>query len=370
MKVSIIGAGYVGMSLAALISKKFEVSIWDIDKKKQDIINSKEFTVYDKGQKNYLKNNKSWNIKAAKNLDESVHKANLLIICTPTNLDQLTGEFDTSSVDETINYISKLEKKPQIVIKSTLPAGHTLKLSRNTGLDIIFSPEFLREGSALHDNEHPSRIIIGLSKKEINPNPFLDLMKSIALNQPKVFTMNSTEAEITKLFSNSFLANRVAFFNEVDGFALANGLSSKNIINGICSDPRIGNTYNNPSFGFGGYCLPKDSMQAIASMKDLPRKILSSINKSNLERKEFICDYLIRMNPKSYGFYRLNMKEESDNLRESASIFLLKKIIEQKRKVYVYEPLINKNTYHGAEVINDLDEFKEKSGLIIANRTG
>ena len=367
-QVSIIGAGYVGMSLAALIAEFVDIRIWDTDKKKRELINSKKLTIEDKDSNSITENLKNWNITASENLNDALTGSDLVMICIPTDFSESLNAFDVSGMTKLIKDIGNVVPDVQIVIKSTLPIGYSQNIYKETGLNIIFSPEFLREGMALNDNQFPSRIIIGKTSEMHQSEPYLSVIKKISKKLPSILTMTATEAESVKLFSNTYLAMRIAFFNEIDSFALENSLSIQNIIRGISEDPRIGNLYNNPSFGFGGYCLPKDTQQAIANMKDLPNKIFSSIIQSNADRKDFICDYLISLNPISYGFYRLNMKEGSNNLRESSSIDLLKKIVDKQKKVYVYEPLIKDDIYCGAKVINNLDKFKEISGLIIANR--
>ena len=367
-QVSIIGAGYVGMSLAALISEFVDIKIWDTDKRKRELINSKKLTIEDKDSNSITENLKNWNITASENLNDALTGSDLVMICIPTDFNESLNAFDVSGMTNLIKDIGNVVPDVQIVIKSTLPIGYSHNIYKETGLNIIFSPEFLREGMALNDNQFPSRIIIGKTSEMHQSEPYLSVIKKISKKLPTILTMTATEAESIKLFSNTYLAMRIAFFNEIDSFALENSLSIQNIIRGISEDPRIGNLYNNPSFGFGGYCLPKDTQQAIANMKDLPNKIFSSIIQSNADRKDFICDYLISLNPISYGFYRLNMKEGSNNLRESSSIDLLKKIVDKQKKVYVYEPLIKDDIYCGAKVINNLDKFKEISGLIIANR--
>ena len=367
-QVSIIGAGYVGMSLAALIAEFVDIKIWDTDKKKRELINSKKLTIEDKDSNSITENLKNWNITASENLNDALTGSDLVMICIPTDFSESLNAFDVSGMTKLIKDIGNVVPDVQIVIKSTLPIGYSQNIYKETGLNITFSPEFLREGMALNDNQFPSRIIIGKTSEMHQSEPYLSVIKKISKKLPSILTMTATEAESVKLFSNTYLAMRIAFFNEIDSFALENSLSIQNIIRGISEDPRIGNLYNNPSFGFGGYCLPKDTQQAIANMKDLPNKIFSSIIQSNADRKDFICDYLISLNPISFGFYRLNMKEGSNNLRESSSIDLLKKIVGKQKKVYIYEPLIKDDIYCGAKVINNLDKFKEISGLIIANR--
>ena len=295
--------------------------------------------------------------------------SDLVMICIPTDFSESLNAFDVSGMTKLIKDIGNVVPDVQIVIKSTLPIGYSHNIYKETGLNIIFSPEFLREGMALNDNQFPSRIIIGKTSEMHQSEPYLSVIKKISKKLPTILTMTATEAESVKLFSNTYLAMRIAFFNEIDSFALENSLSIQNIIRGISEDPRIGNLYNNPSFGFGGYCLPKDSKQALASVGDLPNKILESINASNKERKSYLIKYLVDLNKDSYGFYRINMKKNSDNFRESSSINLLEGLLDAGKKVLIYEPLLNhKNQYLKAKLIHNLDKFKQESDLIIANR--
>ena len=286
-QVSIIGAGYVGMSLAALIAEFVDIKIWDTDKRKRELINSKKLTIEDKDSNSITENLKNWNITASENLNDALTGSDLVMICIPTDFNESLNTFDVSGMTKLIKDIGNVVPDVQIVIKSTLPIGYSHNIYRETGLNIIFSPEFLREGMALNDNQFPSRIIIGKTSEMHQSEPYLSVIKKISKKLPTILTMTATEAESVKLFSNTYLAMRIAFFNEIDSFALENSLSIQNIIRGISEDPRIGNLYNNPSFGFGGYCLPKDSKQALASMRDLPNKILESINASNKERKSY-----------------------------------------------------------------------------------
>ena len=368
-QVSIIGAGYVGMSLAALIAEFVDIKIWDTDKRKRELINSKKLTIEDKDSNSITENLKNWNITASENLNDALTGSDLVMICIPTDFNESLNAFDVSGMTNLIKDIGNVVPDVQIVIKSTLPIGYSHNIHKETGLNIIFSPEFLREGMALSDNQFPSRIIIGKTSEMHQSEPYLSVIKKISKKLPTILTMTATEAESVKLFSNTYLAMRIAFFNEIDSFALENSLSIQNIIRGISEDPRIGNLYNNPSFGFGGYCLPKDSKQALASIGDLPNKILESINASNKERKSYLIKYLVDLNKDSYGFYRINMKKNSDNFRESSSINLLEGLLDAGKKVLIYEPLLkHKNQYLKAKLIHNLDKFKQESDLIIANR--
>ena len=368
-QICIIGAGYVGMSYAVLISSFADIKIWDIDSKKRDLINAKKLPIQDLDSESILSEKENWNIVASKNLNEALNKSQLVLICISTDFNESKNSFDVNEMNNLIDQVRKYSPNVQIVIKSTVPIGYSAKITQETGLNILFSPEFLREGMAIRDNQFPSRIIIGKTNQNQACDPYLSVAQEIAKNSPEIFEMSASEAESVKLFSNSYLAMRIAFFNEVDGFALENNLSIKDIIEGMSADNRIGNYYNNPSFGFGGYCLPKDSRQALVSMNDLPNELIQSINISNSKRKEFISKYLLHMDKDLYGFYRINMKENSDNMRESASIEIIKILLSAGKQVIIYEPLLNNtNDFDNFELVKNLDEFKERSDIIIANR--
>jgi len=365
--ITVIGAGYVGMSIAALFSKHANVKVWDTDSTKQEIINSKKFTIADEGIKSFFNNLKHWNITATSNFRDSLKDSKLIILALPTNYDNSLAKFDTSALDATIMNIAKINSQIPIIVKSTVPIGYCLKLSQKTKLKITFAPEFIREGHALKDNEYPSRIILGTTSDDLSHEIYLKLVKKIIKNNPPIMNIPSCEAEAVKLFSNSYLAMRVAFFNELDSFVLKNSLSSKNIIEGLSYDQRIGAIYNNPSFGYGGYCLPKDTKQLVKNLDGCPKALVSAITHSNEQRKEFIVNYLIEQNKNTYGFFRINMKEASDNFRESPSIDLIKALANSNKNIIIYEPLLDEDFYHGIKVINDLEQFKVQADIIVAN---
>ena len=367
INITVVGSGYVGMSLAVLFSQNNNVLVLDIDKNRVNKINKKESTIADLKIEDFLRNQPLM-LKATSSSLEAYSEANFIVVATPTNYDEITGQFDTSSVDMVVQEALSLNANALIVIKSTIPIGHTKKLQEKFNTRrVIFSPEFLREGSALEDNLNPSRIIIGSKTKEAETFSRL-LINAAEKRDIETIFMNSTEAESVKLFANTYLAMRVAFFNELDSFSIKNGLKSEEIINGICSDERIGNNYNNPSFGYGGYCLPKDTKQLLSNFDGVPQSLISSIVESNKIRKEFIASEITNMKPKAIGFYRLVMKEGSDNFRESSIQDIIKIIIASGIKVFLYEPNYFKNSYLGAKVIKNLDDFVSKSDLIVANR--
>ncbi len=365
-KITVVGAGYVGMSIATLLAQKNNVIIHDISEDRVNKINNQESTVKDSDISDFLK--KKLSLKATTDNLKALKSADYIIVATPTNYIKEVNKFDTSSVDSVVDEALKINKDALVVIKSTLPIGHTKLLQNKFGTDrVIFSPEFLREGSALMDNLFPSRIIIGSKCKKAYD--FAELLKSCSLKEDiNVIHMQSSEAEAVKLFANTYLAMRVGFFNELDSFSISNELCSKDIIEGISLDKRIGNYYNNPSFGYGGYCLPKDTKQLLSQSNNSNNNLISAIVSSNSSRKAFIIDEIIKLKPTSIGFYRLTMKEGSDNFRSSAAQSILKKIIATNIKIYIYEPSHQKNQFLNQEVISDLNEFKKKSDLIIANR--
>ena len=365
--ITIVGSGYVGMSLAALLSKYYRIKILDIDAERVKKINLKISTIKDDLVSEYLNSNQSV-IQGTLDKKEAYDSADIIIIATPTNYDVEKGSFDTSSVDNTIEDILNFNKKALIVIKSTIPVGHTASLqNKYNNKNIIFSPEFLREGNALEDNLYPSRIIVGAS--EDIGDSFAYAMENAAIKHVKTIFMSSTEAESVKLFANSYLAMRVAYFNELDSFAFQMNLNAKNIINGISLDQRIGNFYNNPSFGYGGYCLPKDTKQLLSSYKNVPQDLIKAIVNSNNTRKEFIAKKIIEKNPNTVGFYRLIMKSGSDNNRFSSIHDIIKKIQSVGIETFVFEPTIkDQNVINGSVIINDLDKFKNLSEIVVANR--
>ena len=366
--ITVVGAGYVGLSLGVLFAaNNNNVKILEIDKSKINKINESISPIYDELITKYLsKNNLS--IYATDNQQKAFQNSDYVIIATPTNFDENSGNFDTDSVDQSVQECIKYNKSANIVIKSTIPIGHTEKLQKiHDTKNIIFSPEFLREGNAMHDNLYPSRIIIGSNTKAAKAFGKL-LVDSSSKKDVDIIYTDSTEAESIKLFSNTYLAMRVAFFNELDSFAENNSLDSKQIIDGLCLDKRIGHIYNNPSFGYGGYCLPKDTKQLLANFKNTPQSIIEAIIKSNKLRKDHITRKILKFNPNVVGFYRLTMKSNSDNYRDSAIQGIVKRIKNSISEIVIYEPLLKERTFMGYKVISDLHEFKSCCDVIVANR--
>ena len=366
-KITVVGSGYVGMSLSVLLAQHNDVTILDIDAERVGKINNKESTVADKKIELFLAE-KSLSLTATLDKQAAYRDASFIVIATPTNYDSDTNRFDTSSVDSVVQDALKLNLDALIVIKSTIPVGHTKSIQKKFQSNrVIFSPEFLREGHALEDNLNPSRIIVS-SECEAG----LEFAGLLAQSAEKVnietLFMDSTEAEAVKLFANTYLAMRVSFFNELDSYSLAHSLSTKNIINGVCLDERIGGGYNNPSFGYGGYCLPKDTKQLLANYNQVPQTLIEAIVSSNTTRKDFIANEIIKMNPKVVGFYRLVMKEGSDNFRSSAIQGVMKRIKAKGIEVIVYEPELCVDEFFGSKVMINIDQFKEKSDIIVANR--
>lgn len=364
MKILVFGLGYVGLSNAILLSIDNQVIGIDVDQNKVDLIKKKQSPLEDKMIISYLAN-EDLNLEVRTNPEDLFADSDLAILALPTNYDEDTKYFDTSFLDEVIEKIKKENKNLPILIKSTIPVGYTKAKREEYQCDnIIFLPEFLREGKALEDSFYPSRIIIGdrgnLAEK------IASLYRNQAKNDPQVFFMDSTEAEAVKLFANTYLAMRVSFFNELDTFAEIKGLNTKDIIDGVSSDPRIGNYYNNPSFGYGGYCLPKDSKQLYANFENVPNSIFGAVIESNKIRKDFVSKQILKDKPKTVGIYRLVMKKGSDNFRKSA-IFDVISNIKDKTNVIIYEPTIKESDFYGLKIVNDLEEFK-KSDLIVANR--
>ena len=367
-KITIVGAGYVGMSLSLLLAQKNQIYVHDIDKEKVQTINSGKPTILDKHMDDFLQD-ENLSIKATTNKEEAYKDAEFIIIATPTDFDEKTHTFDTSLVESVIEDILVINTKCLIVIKSTIPVGHTdflrEKYSNNR---IIFSPEFSREGNALMDNLYPSRIIIGGDCDRSRSFAKLLLEGAKTKNIKPVF-VTSSDAEAIKLFSNTFLAMRIAFFNELDSFAMVNSLNAANIIEGVSSDPRIGRGYNNPSFGYGGYCLPKDTKQLLANYKKVPQVLIQAIIASNSSRKDFISEQIALNDLKTIGFYRLVMKANSDNFRTSAVIGIMERLKKKGMEIIIYEPLIqDKNLFNDFELFTDIEEFKARSDLIVTNR--
>ena len=367
MKIAVAGTGYVGLSIATLLSQKYEVMALDIIPQKVEMINQRKSPIKDKEIEDFLKN-KKLNLRATLDYEEAFREAEYIVVSTPTNYDENRNFFDTSSVEDIIKKVKNMGIDTTIVVKSTVPVGFTKNMKEKYGMDnIIFSPEFLREGKALYDNLYPSRIIVG--EKSERGKKFAELLKSAAIKKDmEIKFMDSTEAEAVKLFSNTFLALRIAYFNELDTYAIMKGLNTKDIIEGVCLDPRIGNHYNNPSFGYGGYCLPKDTKQLLANYKNVPQNLIEAIVKANKTRKDFIAEEIIKKKPKIIGIYRLTMKLDSDNFRFSAIQDIIKNLKENNMNIIIYEPTLNELEYNECKVENDIKKFKEKASIIIANR--
>ena len=367
MKIVVVGLGYVGLSNAVLLAQHNEVVGVDISKERVDALNARYSPILDAELSEYL-TEKELNLSASTDLQASVTDADYVIVSTPTNYDENNNFFDTSSAEEVIDQVTEYEPGACIIVKSTIPIGFIDNLRARLKTDaVIFSPEFLREGRALYDNLYPSRIIVG--EKSQRARIFAELLAQGAIkeNIDLLFT-GTREAEAIKLFSNSYLAMRVAFFNELDSYALAGALNSKEIIDGVSLDPRIGDHYNNPSFGYGGYCLPKDTKQLLANYKNVPNKIIGAIVGANSTRKDFIANEIIKQNPKLVGVYRLVMKTGSDNFRQSSIQGIMKRIKAEGIEVIIYEPELNETSLFNSNVVQDLNEFKERSDSIIANR--
>lgn len=367
IKITVVGSGYVGMSLSVLFAQHNDVTVLDINAARVDKINNKQSTVADTEIESFLAE-KPLSLTATLDKQGAYEGASFVIVATPTNYDTETNRFDTSSVDTVVEDALKLNFDALVVIKSTIPVGHTKSLQEKFKTDrVIFSPEFLREGQALKDNLYPSRIIVGSQCKA--GAEFAGLLQQGAEKvDSNTLFIRSTEAEAVKLFANTYLAMRVSFFNELDSYSLTHELDTKSIINGVCLDERIGSGYNNPSFGYGGYCLPKDTKQLLANYEQVPQTIIEAIVSSNSTRKDFIANEILKSNPKVVGFYSLAMKEGSDNFRFSAVQGIMKRIKTKGVEVLVYEPSLQELEFFGSEVVKDLNQFKRRSEIIVANR--
>ena len=367
MKIAVAGTGYVGLSLATLLSVENEVVALDVIEEKVNMINDRVSPIQDEYIEKYF-NEKELNLKATLDYKEAFEGAKFIIISTPTNYDDELNYFDTSSVEDIIEKVIGMNIDTTMVVKSTIPVGFINKMKEKYNIDnIMFSPEFLREGKALYDNLYPSRIIVG--EKSKRAEEFANLLKDACLKDDVTIKyMNSTEAEAVKLFANTYLALRVSYFNELDTYAEMKGLNTKDIIDGVCLDPRIGDHYNNPSFGYGGYCLPKDTKQLLANYKDVPQNMIEAIVKSNKTRKQHIATEILKRNPKVVGVYRLTMKSGSDNFRASAIQDVISILKDNGVNVIIYEPTLKENTFNGFEVVHDLKLFKDVSNIILVNR--
>ncbi|MGF3141077.1 nucleotide sugar dehydrogenase [Facklamia sp. P13064] len=368
MEITVAGTGYVGLSIAVLLAQHHEVTALDIIQEKVDLINKRIAPIEDKEIEDFFAH-QELNLTATIDVEEAHKEAEMVIIATPTNYDDETHTFDTTAVEAVIEDVLRINPQATIVIKSTIPVGYTESVKEKYKVDnIIFSPEFLREGKALYDNLYPSRIVVGDHNEAAKK--FADLLVEGAHSEdvPVLFT-NSTEAEAIKLFANTYLALRVSYFNELDTYAEVRGLDAGQIIQGVGLDPRIGTHYNNPSFGYGGYCLPKDTKQLLANYGDIPQNMMTAVVDSNKTRKQHIANSVLKRNPKTVGVFRLTMKSGSDNFRQSAIQDIIKLLVDEGIEIIIYEPTLSQDSIMNCPVINDLAEFKQQSDIILANRT-
>lgn len=375
MKIAIAGTGYVGLSNAILLAQHNEVITVDIVTEKVALINNKISPIADKEIEEYLQN-KKLNLTATTNAEKAYSKADYIVISTPTNYDTDKNYFDTSSIETVLDIIAKVNNEATVIIKSTVPVGYTESICKKYSAikNILFTPEFLREGKALYDNLYPSRIIVGLPKNctdelHIKAEKFVEMLKEGAIKKDiATLYVHTTEAEAIKLFANTYLAMRVSFFNELDTYADIKGLNTEQIIKGVCLDPRIGDFYNNPSFGYGGYCLPKDTKQLLANYENVPNNIITAIVKANRTRKDFIADEIMAKQPNVVGIYRLTMKHDSDNFRHSSIQGIMKRLKAKGIEVIIYEPALKEDTFFTSKVERNFEQFKAKSDVIVANR--
>ena len=367
MKIAVAGTGYVGLSIATLLSQKNEVIALDVIPEKVQMINNRKSPIRDEKIEEFFAT-KDLNLKATLDYKEAFEGAEFVVISTPTNYDDITNSFDTSSVEDIIKKVISMNIDTTMVVKSTIPVGFIKSIREKYNIDnIIFSPEFLREGKALYDNLYPSRIIVG--EKSARAEKFANLLKDAALKEDiTVKFMDPTEAEAVKLFANTYLALRVAYFNELDTYAEIKGLNTKDIIEGVGLDPRIGSHYNNPSFGYGGYCLPKDTKQLLANFENVPQNLIRAIVRANRTRKRHITEMVMRRDPEIVGIYRLTMKKDSDNFRASAIQGVIERLKDEDVEIIIYEPTLNQREFNGCKIVNDFKLFTEESDVILANR--
>lgn len=366
-KITVVGTGYVGLSNAMLFAEKHEVTALDIDKYRVNLLQQLKSPIQDELIEQYL-TKKNIHFKVTMDQHEAYAMADFIIVATPTNYDESTNYFDTSSIEQVLAHLSEIQSKSIIIIKSTIPVGFTAKMQNQySDLHIVFAPEFLREGKALFDNLYPSRIVVG-EKSDVGETIGLLFKNSCLKDDVDVLLMDATEAEAVKLFSNTYLAMRVAYFNELDSYCALRGLNSKDIIQAVGLDPRIGTHYNNPSFGYGGYCLPKDTKQLLANYQDVPQSLISAIIQSNTTRKDFIADEILKREPKVVGIYRLVMKAGSDNFRQSAIQGIMKRLKAKGIEVIIFEPNLTQDDFYNSKVLKDFKQFKKQADVIVANR--